>query len=175
MASPHGPTLTLSCRCVNHSDPFGLCPPQDQNISTCPTSIQAAVQLGRSAHATNEAVALFAGGSLVGGLAVAAAPAVLATVTVRAAPAVAAATAAASKIPFDDFQEWGRNAVGWGKNAAGAINAMGEMTAERAATIDPAKVQMARQFYENAVANGKGGAAAPARVELMDRILELQQ
>jgi hypothetical protein len=26
MASPHGPTLTSSCRCVNYSDPFGLCP-----------------------------------------------------------------------------------------------------------------------------------------------------
>ncbi len=49
------------------------------------------------------------------------------------------------------------------------------MTAEVAASLDPAKVQAAKQFYENAVASGKGGAAAPARVELMQKILDLQK
>jgi len=59
----------------NHSDPFGLCPPADNDYSTCNNSlIQAAVQLGRSAPAMNEAVGSFIpnnlvaaiGGSLVG-------------------------------------------------------------------------------------------------------------
>lgn len=52
---------------------------------------------------------------------------------------------------------------------------MAEMTVEKAAMLDPAKVQAAKAFYENAVANGKGGAAAPARVELMQKILDLQK
>jgi RHS repeat-associated protein len=92
-----------------------------------------------------------------------------------AAEATAAGTAAASKIPFEGFQEWGRAAVGWGQDAAGATKALAEMTAEKAATLDPAKVQAAKAFYENAVANGKGGAAAPVRVELMQKVLDLQK
>jgi hypothetical protein len=47
-----------------------------------------------------------------------------------------------------------------GKNAAGAGKAVAEMTAEKAAMLDPPKVQAAKAFYENAVANGKAGAAA---------------
>lgn len=46
---------------------------------------------------------------------------------------------------------------------------------EKAAAIDPQKVQAAKVFYENAVASGKGGTAAPVRVQLMQRILDLQK
>ena len=91
-----------------------------------------------------------------------------------AAEATAAGTAATSKIPFEGFQAWGRTAIGWGQNAAGAAKAMAEMTVEKAAMLDPSEVQAAKAFYENAVANERGGAAARARVELMQRILELQ-
>jgi RHS repeat-associated protein len=90
-----------------------------------------------------------------------------------AAEVTATGTAAAAKTPFEDFPAWGRTAVGWGKDAAGAAKAMAEMTVEKAASLDPAKVQAAKAFYENAVANGKGGVAAPARIELMQRILDL--
>ena len=86
-----------------------------------------------------------------------------------------AASAAASKVPFKDFQEWGRSAVGWGQRASGAAQAMSDMTAQKAATLDPAKVRAAQAFYQNAVASNKGADAAAARVELMKRILELQK
>jgi hypothetical protein len=92
-----------------------------------------------------------------------------------AAEATAAGTVAASKVPFQGFQEWGGTVVGWGQNAAGAAKAIAEMTVEKAAMLDPAKVQAAKTFYENAVSNGKGGAAAPVRIELMRRILDLQK
>lgn len=82
---------------------------------------------------------------------------------------------AAGRIPFEGFQKWGKEVVGWGDKASGAIKAAGEMTAEKAATLDPSRVQAAKQFYENAVASGRGGAAAPERVKLMERILELQK
>jgi hypothetical protein len=65
--------------------------------------------------------------------------------------------------------------VEWGRRAPDAIARAGEFTAEQAVGIDPKKVDMARQFYENAVASGRGGDAAIARVELMKRIAELQQ
>ncbi len=185
---------------VNFSDPFGLCPKsaggdgQTDVYSDCPkgTSGYNAYQdqIGKGGvgndiagvyHSCVEntvckwggiAVATYTGARLaigayswvMGGGAGA-----------GAAAAGGAGTAAASKIPFPEFQDWGRTVVGWGQNAAGAARAMAEMTAEKAATLDPAKVQAAKEFYENAVANGKGGAAAPARVELMQRILDLQR
>jgi hypothetical protein len=52
---------------------------------------------------------------------------------------------------------------------------MAEMTPEKAALLDPAKVRAAKAFYENAMANGKGGTAAPVRVELMQKILNQQK
>jgi hypothetical protein len=56
-------------RGLNYDDPFGLCPPADGDWSTCNNPlIQAAVQIGRQAHATNEAVAGFAAVSVVGGV-----------------------------------------------------------------------------------------------------------
>lgn len=63
----------------------------------------------------------------------------------------------------------------WGRGAAGAVERIGEMTAEQAARLDPAKVQQARDFYARMADAGKGGAAALERVKLMDRILELQK
>jgi hypothetical protein len=54
---------------VNYSDPFGLCPPVDEDYRTCKNPlIQAAIQIGRQAHATNEAVAGFAAVSVIGGV-----------------------------------------------------------------------------------------------------------
>ena len=87
----------------------------------------------------------------------------------------AAATAALPKVPFEKFQDWGRNVVQWGRGAAGAIQRVSEVTAEQASKLDPQKVKMARDFYQKAVDAGRGGAAAPERVKLMERILDLQQ
>ncbi len=54
MASHHGPTLTSSCRCVNYDDPFGLCPPQDKNYSTC---VHGSPQWKEGANRSQSAVA----------------------------------------------------------------------------------------------------------------------
>jgi hypothetical protein len=50
-----------------------------------------------------------------------------------------------------------------------------QITVEEAAALDPRKLELARRFDEDAVDAGKGGAAASPRVQLMPRILELQQ
>ena len=45
---------------INYDDPFGLCPPADNDYSTCDNPlIQAAVRIRDQAHATNVAVAAF--------------------------------------------------------------------------------------------------------------------
>ncbi|MGH9566293.1 MAG: RHS repeat-associated core domain-containing protein, partial [Candidatus Angelobacter sp.] len=44
---------------VNYGDPFGLCPPQDNDASTCPGKTGALVMLGRMAPAMNSAVLSF--------------------------------------------------------------------------------------------------------------------
>lgn len=44
---------------VSYSDPFGLCPPQDDNPYDCPGNMGAFVLLGQRAPAINKAVALF--------------------------------------------------------------------------------------------------------------------
>ncbi|CAN5821292.1 hypothetical protein BH11GEM2_BH11GEM2_05720 [soil metagenome] len=147
---------------VNFSDPFGLCPPCYPGM------------FGMQPLNSDPKVGL----AVLGGvLAVALAPVAIEAVGVGMAVArfAPAGTAAASKIPFADFQKWGQTAVGWGQNAAGAAKAMADMTAEKALTLDPSKVQAAKTFYENAVADGKGGAAAGARVELMQKILSYHQ
>lgn len=57
-----------------------------------------------------------------------------------------------------------------GRGVVDAVQRTQEITADEAASIDPSKVDMAKRFYENAVQNGRGGEAASARVELVQRI-----
>jgi len=96
-------------------------------------------------------------------------------ITAGAAEVAATAGSALPKVPFEGFQAWGREVVQWGRGAPGAVQRIGEMTAEHAARLDPGKVQQARDFYARMAEAGKGGAAALERVKLMDRILELQK
>jgi hypothetical protein len=77
------------------------------------------------------------------------------------------------KVPFEGFQEWGRPL--WGRGVEGAKDAINRMTRDLALRIDPEKAQMAREFYREAEAAGKGAEAARFRQMLMDRILQLQR
>jgi hypothetical protein len=63
----------------------------------------------------------------------------------------------------------------WGRNLEGAQKAIQSMTPEVAKSIDPAKARQALEFYKQAAASGRGGETAGARVQLMERILELQK
>jgi hypothetical protein len=79
--------------------------------------------------------------------------------------------------PFKGFPEWGRGAVSWGTGAKEAAARAAEITAQEARALDPAKVRAAKEFYEGIYREslkGNPNAAAKARTELMDRILELQ-
>jgi RHS repeat-associated protein len=153
---------------INFDDPFGLmpcppfCDPEDYKfLSDQPGAYQERLPL--------------AGVAVAGaGLGLATVRAGLALMA-RFAPAAAGVGAAAGRIPFAEFQQWGRDVVQWGRTASGAIERAAEITAEQAAKLDPAKVRQALDFHRNAVEAGKGGAAAPERVRLMERILELQQ
>jgi hypothetical protein len=156
-------------RGLTYSDPYGLCP-TCENEATLKRDVEK-VESFKTASAGE-----MAGHFLIGAAAIGSVTGIMGgtAALMRLAPYAGPTAAAASKIPFPEFQKWGQQAVGWGQNAAGALKAAAEMTAEKAATIDPTKVQAAKAFYENAVANGKGGAAAPERVKLMEKILELQ-
>jgi RHS repeat-associated protein len=167
---------------VNFSDPFGLmgCPPMCSGLN--PRHLELEVERMESMKGKSVSEILWDNAPvLVASAAVTLGPAAAARIGSwlsrggGAAGAASATGAAAGRIPFDGFQAWGRSAVGWGQNAAGAAKAMAEMTVEKAGMLDPSKVQAAKTFYENAVANQKGGAAASARVELMQKILELQK
>jgi hypothetical protein len=48
------------------------------------------------------------------------------------------------------------------------------ITAEEAKALDPDKVRAAKKFYECMFKENPANAAAKARAELMDKILELQ-
>lgn len=76
--------------------------------------------------------------------------------------------------PFPGFPQGGRNLVNWGKGAADALKRAGQITADEAKLLDPAKVRQAKAFYEGVFKDNPGNLAAGARVQLMDRILELQ-
>ncbi len=163
---------------VNFSDPFGLCP-------TCPLGAVGAAVFGgvraisnvASGRPWHENVARdMVGGFAIGITAGLAAPALLAgSGSAATGTAVATGSAALPRIPFEGFQEWGRNAVQWGSRASGAIERAAEMTVEQAGRIDPQKVQAARDFYGRMVDLGRGGPAAVERVKLMERIIELQR
>jgi len=60
--------------------------------------------------------------------------------------AAGAGTVAVSRLPFSDFPAWGREVVGWGSRASGALKAAAEMTAEKAASIDTTRVRSALKF-----------------------------
>ena len=173
---------------VSYRDPFGLCPPCD---NWTPAEEDYEIRMAHEG-AKHPGLAFAAATIMVGatvglgsdlGLAILARLLPAGATAAPAAPRVedmmeevgTSAGAAVSKIPFDGFQEWGRTAVGWGRGAAGAARAMADMSVEKAAAIDPQKVQAAKVFYENAVASGKGSTAAPVRVQLMQRILDLQK
>ena len=165
---------------VNFSDPFGLCPVPHLCAALVGYALGGAGTMVANLAQGRPVMENVARNALVGG-ALGLTMGLGATATGGlaaggiAAEAAVSASAAAGRIPFEGFQKWGRDAVGWGQNAAGAAKAMGEMTAEKAASLDPTKVQAAKAFYENAVANGRGGTAAPARVQLMQRIIDLQK
>jgi hypothetical protein len=79
--------------------------------------------------------------------------------------------------PFKGFPEWGRGTVKWGTGAKDAAARAAEITAQEARALDPAKVRAAKEFYEGIYRESlkaNPNAAAKARAELMDRILELQ-
>jgi hypothetical protein len=63
--------------------------------------------------------------------------------------------------------------------AEGAKARAAEITAQEAKALDREKVQATKQFYESIYKESLKGrnpnAAAKARAELMDRILELQE
>jgi len=81
---------------------------------------------------------------------------------------------AAESVPFEGFASWGRDVVGWGKRAEGAIARTAEITAQEARGLDPSRVRAARTFYQTAAEAGRGGQTAVERAKLMDRIIELQ-
>lgn len=168
---------------ISFSDPFGLCPWCIGAVLGAAVSgaVQIGANLAQGRPATEQLGRALLVGAVVGGTFGAAAPEATAALGARlaiggaaaATSAGAAGVAASGKTPFPGFQEWGRSVVNWGSKASGAIEATENMTAEMAAKIDPAKVQAAKVFYENAVANGKGSDAT-ARVQLMQQILDLQ-
>ncbi len=153
---------------VNFSDPFGLmeCPP------FCDPEDYEFLAANPKAYAERLPLAAVALG-VVGAEYLTARVGI--ALMARLAPAAAGAGAAAGKIPFAGFQQWGREVVQWGGRASGAIERAAQMTAEQAATLDPTKVRQALDFYRNGIEAGRGGAAAPERMRLMERILELQQ
>ena len=79
--------------------------------------------------------------------------------------------------PFTGFPDWGRGTVKWGTGAKEAATRAAEITEQEAKALDAAKVRAAKEFYEKIYAEslkGNPNAAAKARAELMDRILQLQ-
>lgn len=81
---------------------------------------------------------------------------------------------------FDPFVGTGSNAgfgrlIGWGTGAQGASARTASITLQeiQQAGITRPVAEHWLNFYRNAVANGQGGAAAPERVRLMQRVLEL--
>ena len=73
------------------------------------------------------------------------------------------------------FQEFGRDVIGWGSGAKGAAARGRSITLQelQKAGVTAAQAQAARDFYAGVVARNPGNAAAAARVQLMDRILQL--
>lgn len=82
--------------------------------------------------------------------------------------------------PFDRFAGTGSNAgfgrlIGWGSGPEEAAARAASITLQEIeqAGITRAVAEYWLSFYTNAVANGQGGAAAPQRVILMQRVLQL--
>jgi RHS repeat-associated protein len=169
---------------VNLSDPFGLCPvPQ-----LCAAALGAAIGAGGrlifnavTDRPLGEGVLeSAAAGAIAGATFGLAAPEATAAFFGRAAVQVAidaapVAAAAGKTIPFKDFPSWGREIVGWGSKAEGAFERMHEMTTSEALAINPEKVKIARAFYSKVFLDNPNNNAAAARVQLMDRIAELQR
>jgi hypothetical protein len=74
-----------------------------------------------------------------------------------------------------EFTDWGRSVVQWGTGAEGAEARLQAITLQELtnAGITRAQAQAARAFYAQTAARDSGNAAAVARIQLMDRILQL--
>ena len=160
---------------VNYSDPFGLCPPQDNNLNDCPGKTGALVQLGRMAPAINQSVGLFAGVSAVGGAIGAAfttlvgGGASITTLGLRAAPAAGAGAAAAGRIANGDFERTF-------ETGAGAVRVFGEaVTDGRTLTLNNFMVYPDNasrlQSGVSAMRAGFRGVADAARAAGYDQII----
>ncbi len=81
---------------------------------------------------------------------------------------------------FDPFVGTGSNKgfgqlIGWGTGAQDATSRAASITLKeiQQAGITRSVAEYLLNFYKNAVATGKGGATAPERIRLMQRVLEL--
>jgi RHS repeat-associated protein len=77
--------------------------------------------------------------------------------------------------PIEGFANWGLNIVQWGATAKGALQRAATITEEEASQFDPAVIQKVRDWYTRSAQAGRGGDAAPARAELMQKILDLMK
>ncbi len=159
---------------VNFSDPFGLCI-EDLCIGE-------GIALGAAVFAGVRAIYNWVTGRPITQNVVGDAQRGMAAglVVAGGAGALGAQGAAAGALfvpqaPFEGFAAWGSGVVRWGSRAAGAVDRMRTITAEEAAKLDREKVQMARDFYQQASRAGRGAGASAARAELMERILDLQR
>jgi len=73
------------------------------------------------------------------------------------------------------FQDFGRDVLGWGKGAPGAAARAQSITMQelQQGGVSAAQAQAVRDFYAGVLARNPGNAAAAARVQLADRILQL--
>ena len=73
------------------------------------------------------------------------------------------------------FQDFGRDVIGWGSGPQAALDRIRTITLEQLTEqgVTPAQAQAARDFYAGVLARNPGNAAAAARVQLMDYILQL--
>jgi hypothetical protein len=73
------------------------------------------------------------------------------------------------------FQDFGRDVIRWGTGPQGARARMQAITRQELtqAGVTHVQAQAARDFYAGVLARNPGNAAAGARVQLMDRILQL--
>jgi hypothetical protein len=90
------------------------------------------------------------------------------------------ASVPAPEVPPDNvfgrsFQDFGRDVIRWGSGADGALARMETVTFEELsqAGVTQAQARAARDFYAGVLARNPGNAAAAARVQLVDRVLQL--
>jgi hypothetical protein len=84
------------------------------------------------------------------------------------------------KVPPDSlfgrsFQDFGRDVISWGKGASDAIARVQCITLPelRRDRVTALQAQAARDFYAGVLARNPGNTAAAAKVQLMDRVLQL--